>query len=373
MCHLEQSIFSFPQKYFFISIIFISFIMVSNPAAAQPPIPVLCDQTDTGERIKCKFGNILDQQNTATNMLGDMPAIPDNQKKAMTNLADRSNRAKERTQAKDFKQLTKKSNPQCQIAEVLNDGLGDDDGICQGNEDCLEVLNDGIGNDDNICQTKGKPSEREVCVQICDSEAISSNPDNFDDPTQDSLGRDLEEQLDETTSQYVELNNSLEAGASQQVQFNALMAANTPCAAVFETRPTFLAGLIASQVAVTARGVAGQVGTVCDLDVAGFNATPACLITETIAAIAEIIDDSIDFLDSSIDSDTIDANYACLKNLNAKAGDTNDVLNDIKVQLNTVQQKLDTVHGQLGIVQQQIDIVNDQLQTPQGQRDSWNK
>lgn len=364
-CLIQSTYYSF-QKHFVLHIVFLTALLVCNPAVAQPPSPVLCDQQETGERIKCKFGNIMDQQKTATDMLGDMPSIPDKQKKAMANLADRSNRAKNRMHPNDFKQLTKKSNPQCQVAEILNDGNGDDDGICRGNEDCLEVLNDGIGNDDNICETKGKPSDREVCVQICDNEAISSNPDNYDDPTQDSLGRDLEEQLDETTSQYVELNTSLETQSKQQAQFSALVAANDPCAAVFEQRPTFVAGLIASQAAVTARGVAGQFGTVCDLDVAGFNATPACLVTETIAAIAEIIDDSIDFVDSSIDSDTIDANYACVKELNAKAGETNDALNDILNQLVTVQQ-------QIGVVQEQINLVNQQLQTPQGQRDGWNK
>lgn len=366
MHYLIQSTYFLLQKYILLTILCIIALLVSYPAVAQPPSPVLCDQLETGDRIKCKFGNIIVQQKTATDMLGDMPSIPAKQKKAMVDLADRSNRAKNRAPASDFKQLTKKSNPQCQIAELLNDGIGDDDGICRGNEDCLEVLNDGIGNDDNVCETKGKPSDREVCVQICDSEAISSNPDNFDDPTQDSLGRDIEEQLDETTAQYVELNSSLETQTKQQAQFSALVASNNPCAAVFEQRPTFLAGLIASQVAVTARGVAGQVSTVCDLDIAGFNATPACLITETIAAVAEIIDDSIDFVDSSIDSDTIDANYACLQELNSKTGETNEILNDIMIQLVTVQQ-------QIGVVQEQINLVNEQLQTPQGQRDGWNK
>lgn len=366
MTYLIHSTYYLFQKYFALTILCITVLLVSHPAVAQPPSPVLCDQQETGDRIKCKFGNIMDQQNTATDMLGNMPSIPDRQKKAMVNLADRSNRAKNRTHASDFKQLTKKSNPQCQIAELLDDLKGDDDGICRGNEVCLEVLNDGIGNDDEICVTKGKPSEREVCVQICDSEAISSNPDNFDDPMQDSLARDLEEQLDETTAQYVELNSSLETQTNKQAQFSALVAANNPCAAVFEQRPTFLAGLIASQVAVTARGVAGQVGTVCDLDVAGFNATPACLVTETIAAVAEIIDDSIDYLDSSVDSDTIDANYACVKELSSKVGESNDVLNTIVNQLTTVQQ-------QIGMLHEQINLVNEQLQTPQGQRDNWNK
>jgi hypothetical protein len=327
-----------------------------------------CDQTDSGERIKCKFNNILDQQEAAVGMLGENNSIPPSQRQAMQNQMTRSQRAQGRADSEDFKQLTKRSKTECQVAEIIGDGFGDDDGICKGgNEDCVEVLGDGIGDDDGICQQTGMPSQREVCAQICDAEAINANPNNFDDdPGQDSLGRDLEEQLNESAEQFVELNDTLESEMALQAAFRSSVANGDPCAAIFDSRPTFNASLIASQLAVTLRGIAGQAQPVCQFDISGFNGAIACVITETIAAIAEVIDDSLSMVDEEVDSDTIDASYACLGNLNASVGETNDALADITNQLQDVQSDLD-------LLQEQVSETNRLLVTPQGQREGFNR
>ena len=68
-----QPYYHFLPKYFVLLIISLTALFFCNPAAAQPPTPAMCDQQDTGERIKCKFGNIMDQQSAASDMLGDMP------------------------------------------------------------------------------------------------------------------------------------------------------------------------------------------------------------------------------------------------------------------------------------------------------------
>jgi len=342
-------------------------LVAASAAGAAPPMKD-CNQADSGERIKCKFDNILNQQQATVDMLGENSSIPASQRQAMKNQLARSMRAQGRAAPEDFKQLTKRSKAECQVAEIIGDGFGDDDGICKGgNEDCVEVLNDGIGDDDGICRQTGKPSEREVCVQICDAEAINANPNNFDDdPNQDGLGRDLEEQLSESAEQFGELNDTLGSEMAAQASFRAAVANGDPCAAIFESRPSFEASLIASQLAVTLRGIAGQAQPVCQFDISGFNGAIGCIITETIAAIAEVVDDSLKMQDAEIDSDTADASYACLGSLNASARETQDALADITNQLDDVQRDLD-------LLQAQIAETNRLLLTPQGQRDGFNK
>ena len=342
--------------------------MLGLPLVADAaPLPKNCDESDSGERIKCKFDNILDQQQAAVGMLSESNSIPISQRDAMKNQVSRSQRAQSRAAPEDFKQLTKRSKSECQVAEIFGDGVGDDDGICKGgNEDCVELMDDGIGDDDGICKRTGKPSEREVCAQICDAEAVNSNPGNFDDdPNADSMGRDLEEQLDESAEQFAELNDVLESEMAMQASFQLSVASGDPCAAIFESRPSFEASLIASQLAVTLRGIAGQAAPVCQFDIAGFNGAIACVITETIAAIAEVVDDSIEMLDAEIDSDTIDASYACMGSLNASVGETNDALDDIMSELQDVK-------SDLVLLREQVAETNRLLTTPQGRRDGFN-
>lgn len=193
--------------------------------AQPPPAPATCDQQDSGERIKCKFGNLIDQEQTTAGMISSMPEATEAQKRALMNKSVQTSRAHGRTSEEDFKQLTKKASPQCQIREIEGDGVGDDDGVCKGNEDCVEAMNDQIGNDDGICRPRNGKN-REACVEICDAETINSDPDNFDDdPNQESLGQDVEAQLDEATEQYVEINEMLD----EEMQLRAaasILAAN---------------------------------------------------------------------------------------------------------------------------------------------------
>jgi hypothetical protein len=343
------------------------FIFGTGLASAAPPVPNACDPStipDKGDRLKCHFDNVAAQQTTTAEMISEMPEIPMNQKKAMMNTAMRGKKAQDRAKGNDYKQLTKKAAVQCQVAEYIP-GKGDDDGVCTAGEDCSEELGDGIGDEDGICKPlNGK--NREVCVQICDAEGIDDNPDNFDNAVGDTISDDLEAQLVDSTEQYAELNTELETMMVASAALQAAAVSSGDCSAVFEARAPFTAGLIASQVAVTLRGVAGQFSTVCDLDVAGFNAAVACLVTETLAAMAEIVDDSLEYLSSEIDSDTMDATYACLQDVNTTVGESNDALDEIKLELENVNTRLDTM-------QQKLDQANQNLLTPQGQRDGFNK
>lgn len=262
------------------------FIVGTGLASAAPPVPTACDPTtvpDKGDRLKCHFDNVAAQQTATAEMISQMPEIPMNQKKALMNTSMRGQKAQNRATGNDYMQLAKKNAVQCQIAEITTDTKGDNDGVCTAGEDCAEELNDGIGDEDGICKPmNGK--NREVCIQICDAEGINDNPDNFDNDIGDTISDDLEAQLIESTEQYSELNTELGDMMAANAFLQAAVANGDTCNAVLLTRAPFAVGLIASQVAVTLRGVAGQFGVVCAQDAAGFNSSTACLVTETWSA-----------------------------------------------------------------------------------------
>jgi len=328
----------------------------SSMAASSPPPRAACSDPDLGERLKCKLGNVISQQEETANMLDQMADIPDAQKTAILSKKDRSRSAFDRSDPADFKQFAKKKNPGCQIAEDPN-GSGDHDGICKGNEDCLEVIGDQIGDDVQPCRSKGKPSEREVCVQICDTEAVDSNPDNFDET---GRGKDLEDELDDTVSQYEVLNQVLD-----QV---LVLRAPRPISLSGGACDTTLAGrtgngllwasLGAKLVAETVENVSDKF---CNQDVLGNNAATACAIVVIVSSVATDTWEVLDNIDGNRDSDGIDASYACLKEVSTSVGKGNG-------KVDAIDAKVDALDQQVKMLRQQMDELKLLLLTPQGKR-----
>ena len=183
-------------------------LALADTAGAVPPVPADCDAVvDSGERIQCKYGNIVEQQLETAAMLANLPDLPQSQQQALMNQANRAENARSRASPIDFQQLTRKTESTCQVVELLIADMpvmgGDGDGICTMGETCSEVIGDGIGNDDGECSPR-QGAKREVCVELCDAEALNSD-ENFDEA---GIGGDVEGQLDEMTDQYVELNRS---------------------------------------------------------------------------------------------------------------------------------------------------------------------
>jgi hypothetical protein len=314
-----------------------------------------------------------------------MPETTGSQRRALTEKAGNAGRAQGRASEEDFKQLTKKSALKCQVREIEGDGIGDDDGICKGNEDCVEALDDQIGNDDGVCHPRNGKN-RETCVEICDQEAINSDPDNFDDdPNQDSRGRDLEAELDQATEEYVEINEMLGEETQLRAAAGILAANGDPCAAVITARSneTLVAALGAAN--ETLRGIADIFERVCDQSVLGNNAAVACIVLETIASLGSIADWTFQSIEEAIDSDTMDQSFACLKNVSSSVGagavsaDTvHTKLDNLRVSagetdaaLDSIQLRLDSLEQRVNELQQEITNVKTLLNTPQGRRDEF--
>jgi hypothetical protein len=195
------------------------------------------DYADTGNRVKCKMENMNDAfDGVVGTVLGDdTGAFSDEQKTQLTNLKTRVGRETERTNPTDFKQLGKKHprNVQCVIQERIGDVMaaddlngngfcdedegeiciGDEDGICQLDEQvlpkpyksgCAEVLDDGIGNDDGICDPKGTSGKfKEACIE--DLILVEDDETNVDRGKAD----DVEQSLDDATAVLDDANTSL--------------------------------------------------------------------------------------------------------------------------------------------------------------------
>lgn len=317
-----------------------------------------CDPAtnNKGEQLKCKFDALAVEGAALMEQLQQPPFAELQTPASLDGLAKskaRLDKEKGRLQADDFRLLTKKKDASCQVVEIIDDGIGNDDGVCdtknKPEESCAEVIGDGIGNDDGICSPmKGK--KREVCVQICD-EVTMQNEENVDA----DLAAEYEGVLDEVTGHTKEMNEAL-----QDVALSMSALANSadpldPCP--LDTgglsRINFLVYLLAKTAAVSARGATDIGERFCDSEaVAGCAA--CCAPAEAVAGGLEAAWTAIELTESSINSATIDAALNCVAKLK-KAADANTAL-------------LADVENDLKEVEASQDMMIQLLNLPQGQR-----
>jgi hypothetical protein len=196
--------------------------------------------SDTGERIKCKMENMTESFDalvtTATD--DDTGLFTEVQKKQLGNLKERAKRETDRVNPTEYKQQAKKSarDVECVIRELIgdvtmendlnNNGICDEDEVCLGNEDgvcqenefvfdspykggCAELLDDGVGDEDGICDPTGKSGKfREVCLKDCRHDTVLAEGDekNVDKGKAD----DVEQAMEDMTEVMDEANDGLE-------------------------------------------------------------------------------------------------------------------------------------------------------------------
>lgn len=152
-------------------------------------------EKDTGRKMQCRAENLNEAvDGLVTTVVDDQGGhFSTSQKTQLKNVKARAKNETGRLESEDFKSIAKKRKEECPVQEILGDPaspaadlnnngecdgteicLGNEDGICNGKEmalgGCAEVLNDGIGDDDGICENQGK--FHEACVQLCETDAI---------------------------------------------------------------------------------------------------------------------------------------------------------------------------------------------------------
>jgi hypothetical protein len=364
-----------PARHVPLALFGVALLLLSTSATPAAPVPAACDQEDSGERIKCKTQNVLQQQEASVDMMRKFPGMSDAQMQRLDKQVGRAHNSEGRTAGREFKDLTKKRADKCRIVPVDSN---DADGACTGNEACKEAIGDGIGDDDGVCKIHGKPSEREVCEEVCDQDAIT-DPRSFDDDPEEagSLGADVEQGLDDATAEYVEFNGNLE---QENLRLSSLRApAGIPtadaesdaCSAALQSRANETLVFAAITASTTLETIANQFNAVCQLDAAGFNSAPVCIVFETLAGIAKLITNGFVFEDGNVSSTHIDQTFQCVQSLDAANEAVQGDLELVKSDLATVKSELSVVQGKLNELQQSLAATLELLRTPQGQREGF--
>ena len=311
-----------------------------------------CDSCLTkGERMKCKFDALSNEGSTLLDQLNKPPFESIQTQASLDGLQrskDRLEKEKGRLQADDFRLLTKKKETSCQIMEAVYE-----DGICGPGEDCAEVIGDGIGNDDGICHPKnGK--KREVCAQICDDEASLQDEENIDE----DLSTELEGVFEEMKGHAKEMNNSLQEVSKLMSTLEVSEDPNDPCPLDTQglSRVSSLLYLAARTAAVSSRGGADIAERLCDQQVI-MNCAACCAPGEVIAGALEAAWTAIEITESTINSSTIDTALTCVSKLKALGSDNTTKL----IQMENDLKEMEKTQIMM------IDILN----TPQGQRENF--
>lgn len=171
-------------------------LLIGLWAAPVPAFGKDCTtEKDTGRKMQCRAENLNEAvDGLVTTVVDDQGGhFSTSQKTQLKNVKARAKNETGRLESEDFKSIAKKRKEECPVQEILGDPaspaadlnnngecdgteicLGNEDGICNGKEmalgGCAEVLNDGIGDDDGICENQGK--FHEACVQLCETDAI---------------------------------------------------------------------------------------------------------------------------------------------------------------------------------------------------------
>ena len=310
-----------------------------------------------GEKLKCKFDTMVEEGKKTIDELQKPPydtLLPPAQVEGLEQIKENLNRGKGRLQPDDFHLLAKKKETTCQLVESTEAGAShNDDGVCDPkNEDCAEVIGDGIGDDDGICwPLKGK--KREVCVQICDEEATLLDESNVDD----EKAAELEAIYDNLVEHSKEVNGGLPQAAAMILSTQATIDPNDPCqidAQGLSRTSAFLRSL-ARGAAVGARGGADISERLCDQVAFGFSCGACCAPGEAIAGALQAASTAIEMIEETINSATIDAALDCVAAMKQTAGNNNGMLMQIQSNLAEVQAE-------------QAEIIR-LLKTPLGQRE----
>lgn len=303
-----------------------------------------CSDPDKGQRIKCQTDGLLDAAQSSVDEAVAMGILTEKQKTNLNNSLDRGRKHSARTGPDGFKGLARKTEVGCAFKELsLEDaidygvtshpqwkGPGDGDGVCDtspgSKESCEEVIGDQLGDDDGLCWRRdGK--KKEACVQLCDSEALSANEDNFDGERSEDIELAISEATEATEAAAASLAQA--AGVLRTMELLRASAQGVDaCTILPGTRTPLPDGLRYSVVA--ARGVANVSDKFCNQDAMGFNGASACAVFETILYTVEQVLEAIDDKNNEVTTQTIDLTRDCVEQIAKDVGETKAEVLEVK-------------------------------------------
>ncbi|MGE5893432.1 MAG: hypothetical protein ACM34I_05205 [bacterium] len=308
-------------------------------ASGLPAEAVDCSGiADSGERLKCKHGNVLEEQDRIiTNLeLNFGQVVPTENFERLKKANNRAKNSKDRMNAKQFKSLGKKNAETCDLVEWEGDG----DGICEPGEKCEEVIGDNIGDDVQPCKLKG--NKKEVCVEIC----TGGSEDTLEDDTDPLYLADVEQSYDDVTNSLDAANDILESNGPQIASMAvSLLTASEPAdackaSADWLAYADILTITIMKQVQVGLRGIADIAERGCDQTGAGFNCATCCIILEGAAAVSALVTETTDGIFNLIEWGVDNSKQSCMSSISAD-------LQELKATLGTVASTTSGTSNQL--------------------------
>ncbi len=297
---------------------------------------------DQSERLKCKFDRVANKGKRTMELLEGVPGLlTPAQAHGMTIAKERMDREKVRTKPEDFKLLAKKKSANCQLLEASGNG----DGVCDPNTElCAEVLKDGIGNDDGICSPL-HGTKREVCVQICDEEAVLLDDSALDD----NAVAELEGMYDTLAGHLEEVNETVPETAAL-MQTLATVTLDDPC--VLQTtlkRNTYDTYKKAKWAAMGSRAAADVAERFCDQNYGGFwfsfTVGAACVVAEAAVLGLNVWWDTVDVVEAELDAIGLDATIACARQSARETNNTGEMIQGVRQTLSDVRSQNQEILG----------------------------
>ena len=349
------------------------------PAIAQGPPPktdcealTQADNMSKAEKVNARVNCRTERVNVELVELVDQARNSDmfspTAKMALKNARDHALRARERArQAGSFKGLGRKQNTNCHLQEAdpkLAGHEGNGDGVCTTRggmkETCAEVIGDGVGDDDGICQTNRK----EVCVEVCDSPVNDEDDDNFDDATTADVEMaftDLESALVDTNR---EMSAAVKAHAEARLASQISPAGDNTCLQVGPWSTIVTAALVQSK--TVSEYAFDLCSALCGNDLAGFNCFAACSGPATAKFILGLLVNLSNQLEEVARKDGYEIQYSC-------QGATSNKVDSLNVKAGNTDGKVDELQRKVDALNVRIDEIKELLNTPQGRRPDFPK
>jgi hypothetical protein len=353
------------------------------PAAQQPPLDCgnLRPDASHGEKIKCKSKELIDEVCNTVDLMSqdDLGILPLAQQNAMTNTCIFATDIVSATNPAEFQTFGIKRSAEG-VAEYVgpddpNQGYeddGDSDGVCllkkggpnQQNcndpngckpkkyeEWCAEVITDGIGDDDGFCewQGKGKNSYLEPCVPLSDAAAIDSQEENFNEEKLVAVEDALDANIDAMKAVNIQLAADLEELRTLRATSAETFKEYKPkeCLGLMQV-PDYLPqdrahyGVLYGFLVAMDSMAGGH--DACDAaanqDVLGNNGSAVCVATAVLKAMAVGVFDVLELIDDTITATRLDNAVQCLETVKKGLDEANDKLDKmLKVDLQVTELK----------------------------------
>ena len=228
-------------------------------------------------------------------------------------------------------------------------------------ENCAEVIGDGIGDDDGICGMTG--SHKEVCVEICDLPLSDQDDDNFDE----EAAADMETALMDAEHVMAETNERLAVALASYAQAKrdreARSASGSACVHILQGIRLGTKAYLTLSADATSMAY-DMLDSGCNQDVVGNNCSSAGVALAVAKGVAQMVKDGFDLAELILSEASIDESFFCME-------ETSTDIAQLQEQAGQTEEKLDEIDRKVDALNARFDEILELLRTPPGRREGF--